>query len=75
MELALLKHNESEGSCSQESFRSSEDMGSRKSRESASSKNSKKSLKKESTIGISIKSNKMIGKPPLRQKNSSTSEH
>jgi len=40
-----------------------------------SSKNSKKSLKKESTIGINIKSNTMmnLGKPPLSKKNSFTS--
>lgn len=65
-----MKHNEesSNGSYSQDSFRSREEVESQNSRDSVSSKNSRKSQKKESTIKISKETLLLQSKPPIQKK-------
>lgn len=77
MERAMLKHNESNDSDSEDSSR--RDFSSSESRRSNSSKNSRHSLKKESTLNINLKDKEMIyskyPKAPLQKKYSNSSSH
>ena len=73
MERAMMKHNESNDSYSQDSYR---DNFSSDSRRSNSSRNSRKSLKKESTLNITgTMIHSKCSKPPMEKKYSMGSSH
>jgi hypothetical protein len=74
----MLKHNESNDSGSEGSYREREDFSSDGSRRSNSSKQSRNSHKKESTLGITLKDQMIYSKHskiPMYRKTSNPSSH